>query len=118
MYVHRIYDYVGAPVLTRGEYGVNVSGGHTRPDDPESVYVTDPDFGDLRWCSAAEAEANGFSCSLVAEDQWWRHPAPEDQAPAECHCPRCQCADMDYLLWDESGDQLTCEICHLTFTPH
>jgi hypothetical protein len=55
----RVYRYIGND-LTRGQYGVRVSGGHTRLDDPSTVYVFDPDFGDLPFCSVDTAEQNGM----------------------------------------------------------
>ncbi len=56
----RIYEYVGEPRLTRGDYGVNIGAAHTRLDDPDSLYVFDPDFGDMRVCAVAEARRLGF----------------------------------------------------------
>ena len=41
----RFFEYVGDAVLTRGDYGVAVSGGH---DDGDGyIRVFDPDFGDM-----------------------------------------------------------------------
>lgn len=56
----KLFAYVGPEERTRGDYGVNVEGGHTRLDDPEGVYVQDPDFGDMFFCPLERAEEAGF----------------------------------------------------------
>ena len=56
----RFWRYVGEPCLTRGDYGVSVSGGHTPADDPGGIYVFDPDCGDMAVCTIEQAAANGF----------------------------------------------------------
>ena len=63
--VERKYRYVGEPMLTRGDYGVSVEGGHTREDDPDGIYVHDPDFGEFVWCRVEDAERCGM---VPAED--------------------------------------------------
>ena len=55
----RKFQYTGNPVLTRGDYGVAVTGGHTVPDDPGGMYVFDPDFGDDCWGSVDACLASG-----------------------------------------------------------
>ncbi len=63
-----VYEYHGAePLMTRGEYGVNVTGAHTRLDDPSGLYVFDPDFGDRFLCPVDRAEECGFV--LVGEEE-------------------------------------------------
>ena len=54
-YQERTFKYVGKPTGTRGEYGVNVTGGHTLPKDPEAIFITDPDFGQILWSSVEAA---------------------------------------------------------------
>ena len=66
--IERQYRYVGHPVLTRGNYGVNVTGAHTRSDDPDHLYVLDPDCGDQLWCTVASATACGFVPEHDAEE--------------------------------------------------
>lgn len=52
--------YVGSEdILTRGDAGVSVRGAHTLPEDPEGIYVFDPDFGDQLWGSLDAALASG-----------------------------------------------------------
>ena len=51
MFRERTFKYTGAPALTRGDYGVNVAGGHNTANDPESILVFDPDCGDSCWIS-------------------------------------------------------------------
>ena len=43
----RNFEYIGEPQLTRGNYGVNISGGHTTDEDPNGIYIFDPDFGEM-----------------------------------------------------------------------
>ena len=57
----RNFRYVGQPMLTRGDYGVAISGGHTTADDPDGIYTHDPDFGDQFMCTVV----NGLDC-----DDW------------------------------------------------
>jgi len=59
-YPLRRFVYIGEPILTRGGYGVNITGGHTAPEHPDTIYVWDPDFGDIPWCDVQDAEAEGF----------------------------------------------------------
>ncbi len=56
----RVYRYEGDPALTRGDFGVNIEGGHTRLDDPGGLYVFDPDFGDQLVGAAEYADRFGF----------------------------------------------------------
>ena len=60
MGIIKLFDYIGPAERTRGEYGVDITGGHTRLDDPEGVYVLDPDFGDMFVCPVERAEECGF----------------------------------------------------------
>ncbi len=55
----RYFKYVGTPVLTRGDYGVGVVGGHTTERDPDYITVFDPDFGDSVWISIDAGLASG-----------------------------------------------------------
>jgi len=41
------YAYVGEPMLTRGDYGVAVRGGHRYDKDDPHIYAFDPDVGDV-----------------------------------------------------------------------
>jgi len=45
----RTFKYTGKPVMTRGEYGVRISGGHEDPANQGWISVFDPDFGDMIW---------------------------------------------------------------------
>jgi len=56
----RFFRYNGPPVLTRGEYGVAVVGGHTTEDNPELISVFDPDFGDQGWISVVAGQAGDW----------------------------------------------------------
>lgn len=51
-----VYEYIGEEVMTRGEFGVRVRGGHSRPEDPSGIYVTDPDFGDMYFGSIPDPD--------------------------------------------------------------
>ncbi len=42
----RFFRYIEEYALTRGQYGVSISGGHNTPQDPDCVFSWDPDFGD------------------------------------------------------------------------
>lgn len=56
----RFWRYVGEPCLTRGEYGVRISGGHSPAEDDGAIYVFDPDTGDRMFCTVKRAAQNGF----------------------------------------------------------
>ena len=45
----RQFRYVGEPMMTRGDYGVRIDGGHESEEDPGFISVFDPDFGDMVW---------------------------------------------------------------------
>ena len=66
MGIIKVFGYIGPAERTRGEYGVRVDGGHTRLDDPDGVYVLDPDFGDMFFCPLERAEEAGFV--LIGEE--------------------------------------------------
>ena len=57
----RFFKYIDPDVaMTRGDFGVQVVGGHNSPDDPEAVWVFDPDFGDTVVCSIEYALGAGW----------------------------------------------------------
>lgn len=55
----RYFKYIGSPQMTRGEFGVTVTGGHTTNEDPELISVFDPDFGDMGWIGVEAGLAEG-----------------------------------------------------------
>jgi len=55
----RFFKYVGEPILTRGDFGVAVIGGHNTDADPEAISVFDPDYGDSIWISIEAGLASG-----------------------------------------------------------
>jgi len=57
----RFFEYVGEPMLTRGDYGVNISGGHTGTGQQDSglIYTFDPDFGDMGMISVESGLESG-----------------------------------------------------------
>lgn len=54
--------------LTRGDFGVRVTGSHTTEEDPDGVYVFDPDVGDEFYCTVEQAQAVGFE--EITEEEW------------------------------------------------
>ena len=98
-FTERTFKYVGPPRLTRGDYGVNVSGGHNSPDDPEAIFVFDPDFGDACWISIEAGLASGD----------WQE-SNSDPVVNECEHPKeDRCFSEDGLLeWcNKCGDLAT-----------
>lgn len=65
----RYFEYTGPSEGTRGEYGVNISGGHTTADDPEGISVFDPDFGDMPWGSVESGLESGDWVEIPL-DEW------------------------------------------------
>ena len=63
----RFFEYVGKPMLTRGDYGVTVSGGHTG-EDPEMIYTFDPDYGDMGVISVEAGLESGDWIEITAEE--------------------------------------------------
>jgi hypothetical protein len=59
MATERFFKYIGPACLTRGDFGVNVRGGHSAQDDPEALAIFDPDYGDRVWSSIEAALASG-----------------------------------------------------------
>ena len=67
----KLFGFIGEPQRTRGQHGVFIRGGHKRPDDPEHIFVHDPDFGDMQMCRVDEAGEHGFVPVVIqdAEDE-------------------------------------------------
>lgn len=64
----RFFRYVGPEMLTRGDYGVRVVGGHSHPDDRGGIYIFDPDFGDQFWINANVGIKSGEWVEITAEE--------------------------------------------------
>lgn len=58
------------PLLTRGEYGESIRGGHTPDDDPDAIAVFDSTFGDQTWISVEAGLASGEWVEITEEE--WR----------------------------------------------
>lgn len=62
MFKQRTFKYVGTEgMLTRGDYGVRVEGGHNTPEAPAHISTFDPDFGD---------QIIGSISTLLASGEW------------------------------------------------
>ena len=65
----KYFEYLGEPVLTRGDYGVRVRGGHNTKDSPDHISVFDPDFGDFVWVSVKSGLASG-NWREITRQEW------------------------------------------------
>ena len=64
----RFFKYTGPDMLTRGDYGVSIRGGHSANDDPLALAVYDPDFGDFVWSSIDAALESGEWVEITGEE--------------------------------------------------
>ncbi len=64
----RFFKYTGPDMLTRGDYGVSIRGGHSAADDPGALAVFDPDFGDFVWSSIDAALESGEWIEISGEE--------------------------------------------------
>jgi hypothetical protein len=64
----RYFRYVGAPLLTRGDYGVGIRGGHSS-DDGTDICTFDPDFGDRHVIGIEEGLSSGDWVE-VSKEEW------------------------------------------------
>lgn len=64
----RFFKYTGPDMLTRGDYGVSIRGGHSVSDDPGALAVFDPDFGDFVWSSIDAAIESGEWVEISGEE--------------------------------------------------
>ncbi len=55
----RKFRYTGPDTGTRGEYGIRLESGETRSEDPEAIWVWDPDFGWSVWASVEAGLRSG-----------------------------------------------------------
>lgn len=64
----RYFKYTGEPRLTRGNYGVNLVGGHNTVADPMAISVFDPEFGDSVWISIEAGLSSGDWIEITNEE--------------------------------------------------
>ena len=64
----RFFRYTGPDMLTRGEYGISIRGGHSAGDDPDALAIFDPDFGDFVWSSIDAAIESGEWVEINGEE--------------------------------------------------
>ena len=64
----RYFKYSGEPMLTRGDYGVGLRGGHTTADDPDLISVFDPDTGETGWISVEAGVMSGDWVEVTAKE--------------------------------------------------
>ncbi len=66
----RYFEYRGPEMMTRGNYGVGVRGGHSRGIDG-CIYAFDPDYGEMAMARIEEALESGDWVEITQEE-WAR----------------------------------------------